>query len=158
MALHERDREDLLRDGHTMIHRGACDIDGITLLAGFRKQNQLSLYCGADPVFQFNANGHLRRVYFQGRRFAAEQGQLAELIRESVVEKPQATSNQIDCHLMTAIEETFEEWIMKARQQITQSPSRWRTVGEDSNAFQDRLIQWIERYGSRFVVAESPNA
>lgn len=158
MALHERDREDLLRDGHTMIHRGECDIDGITLLAGFRRQNQLSFYCGADPVFQFNANGHLRRVYFQGRRFAAQQGQLAELIRKSVAEKPQETSNQIDRHLMLAIQKTLEEWIVKIQQQIAQSQSPWRTVGEDSNAFQDRLAQWIECYGSHFIVAESPNA
>ncbi|MCP4891788.1 MAG: hypothetical protein GY904_35010 [Planctomycetaceae bacterium] len=158
MALHERDREDLLRDGHTMIHRGECDIDGITLLAGFRRQNQLSLYCGVDPVFQFNANGHLRRVYFQGRRFAAQQGQLAELIRASVAGKTHANSNQIDCHLMTAIHKTLEEWIVKVRQQIAQSHTPWRTVGEDSNAFQHRLTQWIECYGSRFIVADSPNA
>ena len=61
MALEERDREDLLRDGRLMPLRGECLIDGVKVVLGFRSQGQLSLYCGPDPVFQFNAARELRR-------------------------------------------------------------------------------------------------
>ncbi len=157
MALNERDREDLLRDGRTMIHRGECVIDGITLLVGFRSKNQLSLYCGADPVFQFNAKGQLRRVFFEGSRLAATNGELAELVRESRGGKVQANPTQISQQLLTEIQKKLEEWIEKMRRCINESPALWRTVGEDPSEFQDRMTEWIDCYGSRFTVADSPN-
>jgi hypothetical protein len=70
MALEEQDREDLLRDGRAMPLRGECTLSGSQVVIGFRSAGQLSLYCGPDPVFQFNAEQKLRRAFFQGRRFA----------------------------------------------------------------------------------------
>ena len=83
MAIEENDRENLLRDAKMMPVRGETQIDGHTIVIGFRSDSQASLYCDADPVFQFNANNQLRRVYFHGERYAAEQGVLIKLTRES---------------------------------------------------------------------------
>lgn len=158
MALNEHDREDLLRDGRTMIFRGECDIDGCTVLAGFRDQGQLSLYCGADPVFQFNAKGQLRRTFFSGKRFAAEHGSLVELVRESRGGKVQFIPTPIDKTSQSNMQSVFERWIQKVSQRIHDSNTQWRVVGEDSKAFQQRVAERIECYGLRFTLADSPNA
>jgi hypothetical protein len=42
MALEERDREDLLRDGRQMLVRGESLIAGTPVVIGFRSQGQLS--------------------------------------------------------------------------------------------------------------------
>mgnify|MGYP003681535513 CR=1 FL=1 len=80
MAKQEQDREDLLRDGHQMSIRGETIINGIVVTIGFRSLGQLSMYCGADPVFQFNADHQLRRVFFEGERIAADAGRLVLLL------------------------------------------------------------------------------
>ena len=71
MAIEERDREDLLRDGSAMLVRGEVVSDELELLIGFRAENQGSLYCGPERVFQFDVQGRIRRVFFDGRKFAA---------------------------------------------------------------------------------------
>ena len=79
MARETHDREDLFRDGTQMPIRGRIDLDGTEIVIGFRKCGSASLYWDQDPVFQFNALHQLRRVYFRGIRYAAENGVLNQL-------------------------------------------------------------------------------
>jgi hypothetical protein len=86
MARQESDREDLLREASALVERiellpkGSASADRV--VAGFREERALSLFFGADPVYQFNTAGQLRRAYVGGLLFKAAGGRLASLRRE----------------------------------------------------------------------------
>lgn len=50
-------------------------------IVGFRRSGEASIFVGADPVFQFNAAGELRRGFWSGRLVKAEGGRLVQLER-----------------------------------------------------------------------------
>lgn len=156
MALEEHDREDLLGEGRMMPIRGGCVIDGRTIVAGFRSGGQLSIYCDADPVFQFNADKELRRVFFEGRRFAAEQGHLIELVREKRGGKVAFTSVAIDPKLLNRLLLSWRECCSAIQREITVACS-WRVVGGDTEELLDLLRNWLDDEGG-LVIAEAPNA
>jgi hypothetical protein len=85
MAREESNREDLLREATALVERielvphGAV-IDG-HIVAGFRRNGALSIFFGEDPVYQFNAEGELRRAYSAGSLLKANGGRLSTLQR-----------------------------------------------------------------------------
>jgi hypothetical protein len=84
MSRSESDREDLLREATALVERAELRVSGELepIVAGFRRGGSASFYFGADPVYQFNSAGELRRAYVAGRLLKAEQGQLVALVRE----------------------------------------------------------------------------
>jgi hypothetical protein len=84
MARNEQDREDLLRDATALVERAEISCDGFAenIVAGFRRDGSLSMYFGADPVYQFNSRGELRRAYIGGLLIKAERGRLVSLDRQ----------------------------------------------------------------------------
>jgi hypothetical protein len=83
MARREEDKEDLMREATALVrrvevlrpsHEGACVI-------GFRRDGAASVFFGADPVFQFNQAGELRRAFSRGRLVKADHGRLVWLER-----------------------------------------------------------------------------
>jgi gamma-glutamylcyclotransferase (GGCT)/AIG2-like uncharacterized protein YtfP len=83
MARQETDREDLLRDATAFIRRAEWTISGppSPLFAGIRRNGSLSLYFDQDPVYQFNAEGRLRRAFVGGKLYRTQGETLAELDR-----------------------------------------------------------------------------
>jgi hypothetical protein len=85
MARTESDREDLLRDATALAERielapaeaGADE----HVVIGFRAEGAVSVYFGAEPVYQFNTANQLRRAYCDGRLFKAVRGRLVALER-----------------------------------------------------------------------------
>jgi len=43
----------------------------VTIVAGFRRDGSGSVYFDAEPVYQFNSAGHLRRGFAAGKMFKA---------------------------------------------------------------------------------------
>src|SRR3954447_20411722 len=84
MSRHESDREDLLREATALVERIELTVGGFDLpvVCGFRRDGAASFYFGADPVYQFNAVGQLRRAFVAGRLIKAERGRLVALSRE----------------------------------------------------------------------------
>jgi hypothetical protein len=84
MARQESDREDLLREATALIERAELHASGggETVTAGFRRDGSASFYFGADPVYQFNTAGELRRAFVAGRLIKAQLGRLVALTRE----------------------------------------------------------------------------
>src|SRR4051794_11750471 len=84
MARNEADREDLLREATALVERIELTIAGFNepIVCGFRRDGSASFYFGADPVYQFNAAGQLRRAFLAGRLLKAERGRLIALRRE----------------------------------------------------------------------------
>ncbi len=158
MAIEEHDREDLLRDGRNMPLRGECFIRGVPLIVGFRSQGQMSIYCGADPVFQFNAERQLRRVYYQGRRFAADNGHLFELTRQTRGGKVEFESNQVDPQTQMEILSCLSGWLSAIRDSGKSKATDWRIVDDPLNAFRNSLLDWLEQTATGTQIANAPNA
>ncbi|MEC7407865.1 MAG: hypothetical protein VYB72_03570 [Planctomycetota bacterium] len=66
MAIHERNREDLLRDGTGFIYRGEVMLEGHKVIVGFRRSKQAAFYFVEDPVVQYNSSLSVLRVYYGG--------------------------------------------------------------------------------------------
>jgi hypothetical protein len=94
MARNESDREDLLREATALVERielvtrsvdSAASLNASAsepIVAGFRADGALSVFFGANPVYQFNAAGELRRAYLDGLLFKAVNRRLVSLRRE----------------------------------------------------------------------------
>ena len=84
MTRHETDREDLLREATALVQRAELQIAGEPepVTVGFRRDGSLSVFFGAERVYQFNSAGELRRAFVDGLLYKAERGRLVELHRE----------------------------------------------------------------------------
>lgn len=84
MSRHEADREDLLREATALVERVELTLPGSEdepLVVGYRRDGSASFFFGADPVYQFNSAGELRRAFVGGRLIKAESGRLVALQR-----------------------------------------------------------------------------
>jgi hypothetical protein len=79
MARQAQDREDLLRDAKALLPRLMLKLNILgepcELFVGFR-DNSLSLYFDADPVYQFNSSRELRRAFVDNTIIKAVAGEL----------------------------------------------------------------------------------
>lgn len=94
MAREESSREDLLGEAVALVERielvprGSATsaltsiVPQTPIVAGFRHSGAVSLFFGEDPVYQFNAQGELRRAYRRGLLYKAVGGRLASLRRD----------------------------------------------------------------------------
>jgi len=84
MSRSEADREDLLREATALVERTELQLPGYEepVVVGFRRDGAASFFFGADPVYQFNTAGELRRAYASGLIYKAEAGKLVSLRRE----------------------------------------------------------------------------
>lgn len=94
MALRPENREDLMREAKAFPQRLLFKMQPSVahpavvspvqeLFVGFRRDGAFSVYVDQEVVLQFNAAGRLRRLFVEDRKFAAKNGGLEELIRES---------------------------------------------------------------------------
>lgn len=156
-----------------MPSRGQCTIDGEVVLCGFRAGNQLSLYCGQDPVFQFNAQHELRRIFFQGRKFAAESGELVELKQSKKGGRVVLLRDAVDSATCATIMGSLRHWIELIQNALESSPQAWRIATanagtaeskgresslEQTTLFRARLSQWLATLPNHPPLALSANA
>jgi hypothetical protein len=80
----EADREDLLREATALVERAEITVVGFgePIIVGFRRDGSLSVFFGTDSVYQFNAEGELRRAFSSGLLYKSERGCLVSLRRE----------------------------------------------------------------------------
>tara|TARA_R110002049_G_scaffold2750_2_gene21496 strand:- start:295574 stop:296080 length:507 start_codon:yes stop_codon:yes gene_type:complete len=168
MAIEEHDRENLLRDGKTMSVRGEATIDGVTVVVGFRDQGQASLYCGVDPVFQFNAQHQLRRVYYHGQRYAADNGNLVLLDRTSSGGRVILKRRRVSSETKHAIVNSVDQWIERIRASANPISRVWQREGKldgpscqapsRQDPFTTQLNLWLKAHPVPTTIADSPNA
>ena len=84
MARVETDRDDLLREAVALVRRMEFRaMPGNQLIVvGFRPTGWLSIYFDADPMYQFDELGRLRRAYIDGLLYRSEGCVLAQLERQ----------------------------------------------------------------------------
>ncbi len=84
MARQETDREDLMQEATGLIRRAEWQVpfQADVVVAGFKRNGGCSIYFGADPVYQFDTDGCLRRAFAQGDLWRTQGTTLARLKRE----------------------------------------------------------------------------
>ncbi|MCX7419759.1 MAG: hypothetical protein NT013_09515 [Planctomycetia bacterium] len=84
MARHESDREDLMQEATGLIRRVEWQVQfqAEVIVAGFKRTGAWSIYFGADPVYQFDIDGRLRRAFAHGDLWRTQGTTLARLKRE----------------------------------------------------------------------------
>ncbi len=155
MAIHEHDRENLLGEGRNMPWRGQCTVDGTVLVVGFRDQGQVSLFCGVDPVFQFNDRYELRRAFSRSCRYRAENGCLVELTRNRRGGRVEFESAPMDNALAAELMESLRFWLHRVR--AAADTGSWQVVGEPVEQFTSRLQTWLAEIEDQPRIAASPN-
>ncbi|MDX1945813.1 MAG: hypothetical protein SFU86_10485 [Pirellulaceae bacterium] len=159
MARHEADREDILREATALVERAELTLSGRAepIVVGFRRDGAASIFFGADPVYQFNAAGQLRRAYVGGRLIKAEQGRLISLRRER-----RETEVALWRHELTAEEEGVLLSQMQAdlvRLGMALATGEFQLVGQIP-ADQDvvgRVRAWLAELPAPIVIAPAPN-
>lgn len=102
MALHEQDREDLMREATALFPRAEFQVEHQEdpLFWGQKQNGHFSFYFGSDPVYQFDQNGFLRRAFIDGQLYRTQGSTLARLTRvqdsaESVLQRYDLTETEL---------------------------------------------------------------
>ncbi len=84
MARNESDREDLMQEATGLVCRAEWRVSfqADVIVAGFKRNGSWSIYLGTDPVYQFDADGRLRRAFVGGDLWRTQGATLARLQRE----------------------------------------------------------------------------
>ena len=127
MALHETDREDLLREATALVERAELIVpdEDHPVVVGFRRDGSLSVYFGADPVYQFNSARELRRAYVGGLLYKAEQGRLIELRRERTASEVQLLRRDLAAGEVASLLATAKARLERLARAIDSSTAQW---------------------------------
>ena len=169
MARDEQDREDLLREATALVERAELSLPGEAehLVAGFRRGGGLSLFFGADPVYQFNAGRQLRRAFVAGTLFKAERGRLIALERRREPDRVVLLRRELNDEETAAFLAAMSERLNRLRNALSgpQGPGlpaagKCRVVGQvpaDAD-MPGRVKKWLETLGGLPTIAEVPHA
>jgi hypothetical protein len=111
MARHESDREDLMREATALIRRAELSYPGRSendpVITGFRRDQSLAVYFGADPVYQFDDQHRLRRAFVSGHLYRTQGQTLARLTREhrrdeTVLHRHDLNADELQAFLQSA--------------------------------------------------------
>tara|TARA_R110002095_G_scaffold123815_2_gene107566 strand:- start:205 stop:765 length:561 start_codon:yes stop_codon:yes gene_type:complete len=115
MALHEQDREDLMREATTFFPRAELQVDheSLPVFWGQKKSGHFSFYFGSDPVYQFDQCACLRRAFIDGQLYRTQGNTLARLTRErnfaeTVLNRDDLTRTELNS-LLETMENCFQK-------------------------------------------------
>jgi hypothetical protein len=161
MAREESDREDLLREATALVERielaPVGESAGEHLVAGFRAGGAASFFFGADPVYQFNAAGELRRAYCAGVLIKASRGRLVSLKRERLATEVQLLSRELTDAEQAAFVATMADRLRRLVAVL--DAGRYAVVGQvpaDANVL-SRVRTWLATHDG-LRIANSPRA
>lgn len=159
MARHEVDREDLLREATALVERVELVVAGWSesVVVGFRRGGEASVYFGADPVYQFNLDGELRRGFREGRLIKAEGRRLVYLERQrsaaevALIREPLGAG--VSEQLLSDARRLLSE--LSASLQTGQFRELGRVPAEVDVVA--RVVAWLKTLPDPLVAADSPN-
>ena len=160
MSRQESDREDLLREATALVERVELRLEGEaeSIVAGFRRDASASFFFGADPVYQFNAAGELRRAYVGGLLYKTDSGRLVQMRRERTAEAVELRSRELDAAETAAFLSRAEAEL--AVLQSALAASRFEVVGQvshDANSpnVAAKVSAWLAARPGRISLAQS---
>jgi len=159
MSRRESDREDLLREATALVERAELSVAGFDepVVVGFRRDGSASFYFGADPVYQFNTAGELRRAYVGGLLYKAERGRLVSLSRERTAAAVAMFRMELDdqeaANLLLAMRQRLSA-LQTALREASFSVTGQIPIDTDVPA---RVIRWLETLPVEIRIARVPN-
>lgn len=156
MAREEHDREDLLGEATALVERVELLVDHVTVVAGFRRDGAASFFFGAEPVYQFNARGELRRAFDGGRIIKADRGQLAALTRERSDTEVALVRHDLSDEETVAFVAAMMLRLARLREVL--STNTFTLVGQvpADGEVNGRVADWLSSLPERVVVASAP--
>ena len=159
MAHNESDREDLLREATALIERAELKTPDHAdpIVIGFRRDGSASFYFGADPVYQCNSAGELRRAYIDGLLYKAERGQLVTLTRERSETETALIRHELTNDQTTALLITLGANLAQLRSAI--EGGTYELIGEvppERNVIA-HIKDWLTTFSSPPGIANRPN-
>ncbi|WP_404310051.1 hypothetical protein [Neorhodopirellula lusitana] len=160
MAKQESDREDLLAESINLPRRGrVTGPNSREWIVGWRKDSSLSLFVDADPVFQFNSAGELRRAYVNGRKLAADQGKLCELVRSPNPTGQISLSRQaLNGEQFLAVQDRFKRATDELQAALSHPDTKIEAIGVAPTTLVQSIRDWLDSSHIPLIVAQTPNA
>jgi hypothetical protein len=159
MAREESDREDLLREATALVERielAPSDSVCSRIVIGFRAAEALSVFFDADPVYQFNTAGELRRAFLNGKLLKAERGHLISLERVRLPEEVQLVRHELTDDQQSALLENMNARLRKLAENLTSD--RHTVIGQvppDADVLR-RVCKWLTNHVTPSI-ANTPN-
>ena len=159
MAREESDREDLMREATALVERVELRVphEHETVVVGFRRDGGASFFFGADPVYQFNTRGELRRAFVAGKMLKAEHRRLVELSRIRTPDETQLIRRELcvtECGLLIT---AMTERLASLRDALSASFEVVGKVPEHVDVV-SRVRMALEPLCNSTVIADSPHA
>jgi hypothetical protein len=159
MSRSESDREDLLREATALVERVELTIPGYgePIVVGFRRDGSASFFFGADPVYQFNAAGELRRAFADGLLYKAEAGRLVSLRRERSATETALIRHELTPDETDALLATLTQHFAHLRSALeSHAHQLLREVPPNSN-LPPRILTWLQRLPLPPPLAPAPH-
>jgi hypothetical protein len=159
MSRRESDREDLLREATALVERAEIRIPGYTdpIVIGFRRDGSASFYFGADPVYQFNSVGELRRAYINGLLYKAERRQMVALHLKRSETDVALVRHELTGEEISALLELLQQHM--ERLQVALETGTHTLVGQvpDDCDIMTRIIDCLVAFSSSPRIANKPH-
>ena len=156
MARREAPREDLIRDAVALVDRiEFTSPDQPPIVVGFRKDGSVSFYFGEEPVYQFNANGALRRAHVDGI-IKAENGHLVRLRKQRCEGQVQLVRQELNDAQQRELLESALARLGALRASIeAEACQASRQVATTQTDVLPQVEDWLARLPDVLVVAEA---
>lgn len=164
LAKQEHDKEDILREATALVNRIELrSTDGSwksTVHVGFRRDQSIAFFFGAEPVYQFNVQHQFRRAYFNGLLLKAENGKIVQLRRQREAGQLMLLRKQWNSHQQEEFLRVLQHDLMHLKD-LGQSGMLeiCGTVVEGGTAEELLLsiLDWIEVHVVDIQIANVPN-
>ncbi|TWT97518.1 hypothetical protein [Neorhodopirellula pilleata] len=158
MAKREADREDLFAEGVNLPQRGRLTgPNSQQWIIGWRCEDAMSLFVEQDPVFHFNTRGELRRAYVEGRKLAAEDGRLCELVRSDDTSSKLSLFRQIlDPSQTNQVQVAIKQSLAEIRDHWFGEDIGLEVIGLSADDFRDKFFKWLAAHPGPYPIAKSP--
>jgi hypothetical protein len=159
MARHEADREDLLREATAMPRRIELQLSQFpeSVFIGFRGNGAASWYFGGEPVYQFNPQQELRRVFAHGVLWKAESGTLHRMQRQRTAQHSMLLSKACEPQEQNQLLLELHQQLATVWQSL--QSGQYRIVGQHPIATDliPEILAWCESLPEPVRVALSPH-
>lgn len=120
MARNESDREDLIREAVGLPNRAEWSVPSQNepVVTGIKRNGSLCLYLGADPVYQFDPEGQLRRAFVDGFLYRTQGSTLARIHRERTETESNLVRYDLDVAELDAFLNTMRSTLQTLRDEL----------------------------------------
>jgi hypothetical protein len=160
MARQEEEREDLLAEATALVERIEFLLPGYPqpAVAGFRSNGCVSLFFGADPVYQFNTLGQLRRAYVDGLLYRADRGRLASISRSRLSDRVQMTRSDLDVETQSRFLGEMRAHLDVLRGALESEQCEILGQVPANGEVLARLCGWLAALAGKVEIAASPHS